>query len=641
MKNISVVFKLTIGFSIALIFMLLLAISNNLNLNKVVLQSDNIYEAGQIGRYAQALDEASLEYQLAVDPVWIESYTTNASNIQSATKRIAEALVIASNRSLMTDIAELASTHQQGFTLLVNSENEQKTTISELFSKRGQILPLAQTLQQELTGSRGQPILHDNFATAIRAQNATELLTSLNEMFFLARVYLMDMNTGNLKSFDQAAALVQNPLNALRPVVSSAQRTALESITQETDEYIRLVHRITELGQVLEQARNDQSSARQEMQAKLALVMDGQNSVRNQASATASMTGWVMTIVAIFASILVGFYLTRQITGPLQNAVQIAEAIGQRDMTGINVEQRHDEFGTLLNALDLTRSNLRGALSEVNEITTHLAVASEELSVITGQTSSGVHNQRTETEQVATAMNEMTATVSEVAQNSEEAAAAANSADEQARAGESVLQTALAEINKLTTEVHQSSAAIVQLNQDSESINTVLTVINGIAEQTNLLALNAAIEAARAGEAGRGFAVVADEVRALAQRTQESTAEIESLIANLQNGSSNAVQMMETSEHLADSAQELTQQASERLTAITQTVSEIQAMNMQIATAAEEQSLVADEINRSVVNVNGIADQSAAAVEETSAASAELAQLGQALQGLVGQFKIE
>lgn len=641
MKNISVVYKLILGFSIALILMVLLAVSNNINLNKVVLQSDNIYEAGQIASYAQALDEASLEYQLAADPAWIESYSNNASSIQSATKRIAEALVITNNRKLMTEIADLASSHQQSFALLVDSENEQETAVTELFSKRGQIFPLAQTLQQELNGLRGQPILHDNFATAMRAQNATELLTSLNEMFFLARVYLMNMSSDNLESLDQAAALIQQPLNALRSSVSSTQRTALDSIAQGVNDYISLVHKITELEAVLQQARNEQSSATQEMQAKLALVMDGQNSIRNQASATASMTGWIMTLVAIFASILVGFYLTRQITGPLQNAVQIAEAIGQRDMTGTSVEQRRDEFGTLLNALDLTRSNLRGALSEVNEITTHLAVASEELSVITGQTSSGVHNQRTETEQVATAMNEMTATVGEVAQNSEEAAAAANSADELARAGDNALQTALAEINKLTTEVHQSSAAIIQLNQDSESINTVLTVINGIAEQTNLLALNAAIEAARAGEAGRGFAVVADEVRALAHRTQESTAEIESLIANLQSGSGNAVQMMEVSARMADTALELTQQASERLTAITQTVSEIQAMNMQIATAAEEQSLVADEINRSVVNVNGIADQSAAAVEETSAASAELAQLGQALQGLVGRFKIE
>ncbi|MFB1011345.1 MAG: methyl-accepting chemotaxis protein, partial [Thiopseudomonas sp.] len=286
------------------------------------------------------------------------------------------------------------------------------------------------------------------------------------------------------------------------------------------------------------------------------------------------------------------------------------------------------------------RSNLREALTDVNGVTTQLAAAAEELSVVTGQTSSGVNAQRVETEQVATAMNEMAATVQEVAQNSEEAAQAAQKADDQAQSGHKVLRTALEAIRHLSSDVQQSTQAMHRLNENSANISTVLTVINGIAEQTNLLALNAAIEAARAGEAGRGFAVVADEVRGLAQRTQESTAQIEDLIATLQKGAQDAVHMMDSSSQLAENTLELAHQADDELSAITRTVSEIQAMNMQIATAAEEQSSVAEEINRSVINVNTIADQSASAVEEMAASSADLARLGQSLQDLVSRFRV-
>ncbi|WP_371921502.1 methyl-accepting chemotaxis protein [Pseudomonas sp. C27(2019)] len=179
-----------------------------------------------------------------------------------------------------------------------------------------------------------------------------------------------------------------------------------------------------------------------------------------------------------------------------------------------------------------------------------------------------------------------------------------------------------------------------RLNEDSKNISAVLTVINGLADQTNLLALNAAIEAARAGEAGRGFAVVADEVRNLAHRTQESTSQIEDLIDSLQKGSGNAVAMMDSSRTLADSTLELVQEAYNELQAIARVVLEMQAMGAQIATAAEEQSLVAEEINRNVVNVNSAADQSAAAAEETAASSLELARLGQELHSLVVRFKI-
>ncbi len=249
-------------------------------------------------------------------------------------------------------------------------------------------------------------------------------------------------------------------------------------------------------------------------------------------------------------------------------------------MTSTLFEHRRDEFGTLLKALDQTRKNLSEALGEVNGITTQLAAAAEELSVVSHQTSTGVNNQRIETEQVATAMNEMSATVQEVAQNAEEAAAAAQKPT--VRRNQAIkhckwLYLILTSSHKVCTKVQKQYSVSIE---DSGSIGTVLTVINSIAEQTNLLALNAAIEAARAGEAGRGFAVVADEVRNLAHRTQQSIAQIEQLIANLQQGSKNAVDMMDSSRSLASLTLEHALLAGEELEAITRTVSEIQAMNM-------------------------------------------------------------
>ncbi|WP_442964678.1 methyl-accepting chemotaxis protein [Pseudomonas sp. GCEP-101] len=284
--------------------------------------------------------------------------------------------------------------------------------------------------------------------------------------------------------------------------------------------------------------------------------------------------------------------------------------------------------------------SLRELIGRIHDGVTQIASAAEELSAVTEQTSAGVNNQKVETDQVATAMNEMAATVQEVARNAEEASEAASAADRQARDGEGAVNEAVTQMDRLAGEVGRTNESVLKLKRESEKIGSVLDVIKAVAEQTNLLALNAAIEAARAGDAGRGFAVVADEVRGLAQRTQSSTEEIEELIAGLQSGTQQAVQMMETSRDLTVSTVDLTRRAGERLGAITRTVSTIQSMNQQIAAASEQQSAVAEEINRSVMNVRDISEQTAAASEETAASSVELARLGNELQVLVSRFRV-
>ncbi len=345
-------------------------------------------------------------------------------------------------------------------------------------------------------------------------------------------------------------------------------------------------------------------------------------------------------LLAVIFSLLAGFAISRQVVRPLQATLKIMDDVAAGDLTHDHTVDRSDELGQLQNSLQRMTVGLRTLISGISDGVTQIASAAEQLSAVTEQTSAGVNSQKNETDQVATAMNQMAATVQEVARNAEQASEAAVAADQQAREGDRVVSEAIEQIERLAAEVGHSTEAMGLLKRESDKIGGVLDVIKSVAQQTNLLALNAAIEAARAGEAGRGFAVVADEVRSLAQRTQKSTEEIEQLIAGLQSGTQQVATVMDNSRTLTDSSVELTRRAGNSLENITRTVSTIQNMNQQIAAAAEQQSAVAEEINRSVMTVRDVSDQTSAASEETAASSVELARLGTHLQGLVGRFRV-
>jgi methyl-accepting chemotaxis protein len=269
-----------------------------------------------------------------------------------------------------------------------------------------------------------------------------------------------------------------------------------------------------------------------------------------------------------------------------------------------------------------------------------MAASSEEMSVVTQQTSLGVSNQKKETEQVASAMTQMSATVKEVNDNAEKASQAADIANKAALEGKLVVEQTVQAINGLSGDVAESANVIEQLKGHSENIGNVLDVIKSIADQTNLLALNAAIEAARAGEQGRGFAVVADEVRTLAKRTQQSTQQIEGLIEVLQGGANEAVDVMTKSCDRSQVTVELAKNAGNSLNSIGQAVETILHMNAQIVVAIGEQNVVTEEITRSVVNIQTVSEETELGAQQTSDTSAQLAYLSVQLATMVGQFRI-
>ncbi|XBD32371.1 methyl-accepting chemotaxis protein [Pseudomonas anguilliseptica] len=454
--------------------------------------------------------------------------------------------------------------------------------------------------------------------------------------------YIIDGSAEALEEWTYINDDLQTVARSLMVWLDDDQKGAIETALKALTLYQQA---FTNYQQVRGQSQQSEVAMVERAQAVLALV-DEAKVQQEQAMAADSRQAMLllgaMGIAAVIIGMLAALIISRLIVSPLQQTVVFAQRIAAGDLTHDLThdlpQDRRDEPGQLMAAMQVMSVSLRTLVGRIGGGVSQIAAAAEQLSAITAQTSAGVQNQKMETEQTATAMHEMAATVQEVAQNAEQASLAARAADQEAQQGNQVVQQAVSQIGHLATEVEESAEAIAALNQESARIGGVLEVIRNVAEQTNLLALNAAIEAARAGEQGRGFAVVADEVRALAKRAQDSTEEIEGLIASLQRLAKGAVEKMGSSRSLTQRTVTLAGETGAALGRITQAVSTIEQMNQQIA-AAEEQSAVAETISESVTRVRDIGEQSASASQQTAASSAELARLGVELQGLVAQFR--
>lgn len=399
----------------------------------------------------------------------------------------------------------------------------------------------------------------------------------------------------------------------------------------------------TEANQVLLQVINPQ------LKRLKSIAYEYLELITTQASEThdetkASIQSFIITIaivglVAVAAILLVATIIIRRINRALERVQVAAKQVAQGDLTlRVNLSGA-DEFSELSASVDNIVNSFQSVISNMNHSTLQLASSAEESSAVAVQTKQNVVEQQQQTQMVATAIHEFSSTVQEVANSAASAAEASQEAEEATYEGSSVVQQTITQINELNTEIALSLEIIQKLSQQSKEIGTVVDVIDGISEQTNLLALNAAIEAARAGEAGRGFAVVADEVRSLASRTQDSTVEIKAMIQSLQESSADSMQRMEKGTNQAQLTAEMAEQAGISLERIAASVARINNMNTQIAAAAEQQSTVINEINQNVTTINDISTQTASGAEQSSAATLELARLTEDMKVNVDRFK--
>ncbi|WP_295479011.1 methyl-accepting chemotaxis protein [uncultured Pseudomonas sp.] len=356
--------------------------------------------------------------------------------------------------------------------------------------------------------------------------------------------------------------------------------------------------------------------------------------------ASAKLNLYVGITVAFIAAFSLGLFISRIISNPIAAAVVSAQRVASGDLTQPIHSDRKDETGLLLKALNDMQNGLKGTIQQIASAADQLASAAEELNAVTEESSRGLTRQNDEIQLAATAVTEMTAAVEEVARNAMSTSDASKTTSSEAANGRDQAREAVKAIDTVSAEISSSTTRVEDLAGQVREIGKVLDVIRGIAEQTNLLALNAAIEAARAGEQGRGFAVVADEVRALAARTQASTGEIEAMIGSVQSSADQAVKAMGNSRALASETQSLAQATGQSLERIAQSIAEINDRNLLIATASEEQAHVAREVDRNLVNIQDLSTQTAAGANQTSASSQELSRLAVSFNGLVSKFRI-
>ncbi|SQF94294.1 methyl-accepting chemotaxis protein [Paucimonas lemoignei] len=434
---------------------------------------------------------------------------------------------------------------------------------------------------------------------------------------------------------------------------SPEEQSAYNEFVRLLADYRQLEGRLVSLsraGNLVEMARllNTESVVNSDQMnvvlGKLAEINSRQLGVTNKMAANeySAAFNWVvgLLIVATILTMLFAWLLTNSITRPIAAALEAAETIAEGNLTRPIKVDGTDEAGRLLAAMQKMQEKLRDTLMRISGSATQLASAAEELNAVTDESARGLSQQNNEIEQAATAVNEMTSAVEEVARNAVSTSEASKNATASAGDGRDLVQETVNAIERMSGDVQDTAELIGNLAEESRDIGKVLDVIRGLADQTNLLALNAAIEAARAGEAGRGFAVVADEVRALAHRTQQSTSEIERMVGSIQGGTEKAVGSMRNSTERAESTLNIAKGAGLALDTINSAVVEINERNLVIASAAEEQAQVAREVDRNLVNIRDLSAQSSDGAAQTSAASGELTRLAVDLNSMVSRFSL-
>ncbi|PBQ04713.1 methyl-accepting chemotaxis protein [Pseudomonas congelans] len=637
LDNLKVSKKLSVGFGLILLGVLTVTAIGYLSTNLLIERLGKAAKVSEVKADALSLRIAAQTYTAKPDASNSQGYTSALDNLGKTIEDGLKILTVPVNADILRGIRDQAGGLKQTFSQLVDNNRQIDQAMQPLITISEQVSGSFETLLQKTFDDVSRSLDQSGID---QVKIAGDLRNGMTNFRLVFRRYISIPTAENRQiTFDAADSLIAQ-VGSARNQLPNKAAPAVDEALAALQQYKSLMVSISQLMQQNDQIRDSLRQQSMDIVTSTEKLMAGQVVSANKEKDSAVTQLLTVAVIVLLLGIFAAILITRQITRPLDSTVIAARRIADGDLTNDLSTTRQDELGLLQNTMQHMTVSLRTLIGGISNGVTQIATAAEELSAVSEQTSAGVTQQKLEVDQVATAMNQMASTVQEVAQNTEDASQAARQASDRAAHGSSVVQHATREISQLAGEVGQLGEAMQRLIQDSDKIGGVIDVIKAVAEQTNLLALNAAIEAARAGEQGRGFAVVADEVRSLAQRTQSSTTEIEALIKSLQDGTGAASELMNASRQRTEGTVALARQAEESLLEITHSIVTIEQMSQQISAAAEEQSAVTDEINRSVISVRDIADQSATATEQSAASTVELARLGSNLQDMVARFRI-
>ena len=582
---------------------------------------------------------------VGVEKIWqtisekAESFQKNGRGITDGMETGGRRVEATHNAEVATAVRKTLELHDSGTLPAINQVRTLLEKKQTLIEARG---------RDENSGHRGtvRNAAHELEAKLKKAQDPNLMVAYLtlrrHEKDFLART-----QAKYAEQFEQEAAAMESALHSAAGLGSTRDGllAELQAFRQGFGQLAAVNLELADVASSAAAAQSEVAQNRAELRSSLQQVKElAETEIQEQLAAAhgaakqAKSVAWTSAVAAVAISVLLGLFLSRSISRPLAECAVVAEAIKEGDLTRKLTIVRRDELGALAASLNGMTSNLRGVVERITQHASTIAASSEELSANAGQVNQGSRDQALQTAQSATAMNQMTQTVLGVARNSANAAEKSRESSRVASDGTTTVRQTVEGMSKVAGMLSVSAASIQELGRSSEEIGSIVEVIDDISEQTNLLALNAAIEAARAGEQGRGFAVVADEVRKLAERTRQATAQIAEMIQKIQADTAKSVDSMESSRVEAEAGVETAREAQKAMEAIFASSNLTNVEIEQIAAAAEEQSAAVEQVSSSVQSVSDIAKVTELSVGEINNASSDLARLASELKEITDWF---